>query len=687
MCNVIADVCRSKTQLAIEFTIRVREELQGTCIILFVSAENELQAEQSLSKFAVDAELATSEVSYTLKCEAVKNFFESDPAVEWQMIVDGADDREVFFGPKGLINYLPRSTSGCIIFTTRDLQLALDYVDNEENVFSLHGFSPDDGIALLKSRLGPLKHDLKGMLELVELVEGLPLALSQAASFIATTCNSVHEYNRLYREDETTRIGLLGYGRSNKDGSMMNPVSKTWQISFRRIKRDDDFAAHLLCFAACLHHSHIPICLLPENENRLKVAVALSMLRAHCLIARDSTEKTFSMHSLVHLATRHWLKTENQFDEYAQHAFNSIYKHFPVKFQHQDQLISGERYSTHVQTVLNNFTCSGHERSYADLAFRFSTFSRINGDYNGALPYAQMAVDLTERWCGQQQPHTLTMQNSLAIVLWYLRRLQEAEVLAGEVLKLRQEVLGHEDLDTLATMNTLGLILNDKGDWVTAENYHRQAFEIRKRVLGRNHDETLSSLNNLGVSLKRQKKYEEAEEAFQEVFSQREKTLGKNSIGTLMVMSNLGSVLQLQGKFDDALIYHGEVLHARISIHGPKHPNTLKSKQNVAIVMRRQDQLEEAESMTREALSGYEEVLGKDHPTTLWAKSNLAITLQAQGRYRDAESTSQEVLEARKSKLREDHPDIIVSENQLRNIRELIEKNLDLGCKGTNEID
>ena len=648
-----------------------------------------MQAEQSLSRFAVDAELTTPEVSYSLKCEAVKNFFESDPAVKWQIIVDGADDQEVFFGSKKLIKYLPRSTNGCIIFTTRDSYIARDYVDNEETIFYLHGFSLCDGVALLQSRLGPSKHDLKGMVELVNLLEGLPLALSQAASFIATTCSSVHEYNRLYREDEPTRMFLLEYGKSNKDGSMLNPVSKTWQISFRRIKRDDDFAAHLLCFAACLNHSHIPTCLLPEKEGEhwLKVTVALSKLRAHCLITMDSTEKTFSMHSLVHLATRHWLKTENQYERYAQLAFDSLYEHFPVEFQHQDQLSYGERYSTHVRTVLSNLTYSGREKSCAELAFRFSAFSRSNGDYNGALPYANMAVSLTEKWCGQQQPHTLTMQNNLAVVLWYLGRLQEAEVLAEKVLKLRQEILGQEDLDTLAAMNTLGLILNDKGDWETAENYHRQAFQTRKKILGPKHDETMGSLNNLGVSLKRQKRYEEAEEAFKEVFSERKKTLRKNSNGALMVMSNLGSVLQLQGKFADALIYHGEVLDARIRIHGRKHPNTLKSKQNVAIVLRKKGQFREAESMARETLSEYQEVLGKDHPNTLWAKSNLAITLQAQGRYGDAESTSQEVLELRKLKLGEDHPDTIISKNQLKNIRELIEKNPDWGIKDIDAVD
>ena len=601
------------------------------------------------------------------------------------MIIDGVDDEETFFGPGKLHNLLPERINGFIIFTTRSLQLALDLVRREEVIHLTH-FGSQDSISLLHVRLGSQTNDPKDLLELADLLDGLPLALSQAASFITTSCDSVREYINLYHESETAKIDLLSEGRSHKDGSASNPVTKTWQISFARVKNENNLAAHLLCFAACLHRLRIPMDLLPRRENKVRFKAALGVLKNYFFIEMKPSEDTFDMQSLIHLTTRHWLRLEGQLEKYTELVLNSMYEHFPAEFQRRDQLVHGERLSTHARTVLSNPLSNENDQFSANLASRLSIYLRVNGEYSTALKYAQMAVKLSVVACGEHDHFTLTSQAELAILYRHLGRYEEAERLTKEVLRLREKILGPEHIETLASQNSLAIILHNQGKYAIAERLHKQILDVRERLLGPSHNDTMKSLNNLGLSLKRQEKYEEAKEVFQQVFIERDEILGRIDVGTLKVMNNLGLVLQLLKKYPEALGFHFAVLQGRKALFGPKHPDTLKSKLNIAAVLIDQERFAEAELETTEVVRGYEHLLGNDHPNTLYARSKLVTVLQGQGRYWEAKSTSQEVYDARRARLGEKHPETIASKKQLRNLVRFMSDHVELSQNNANAI-
>ena len=188
-----ADARPRKSQLAIEHANRRRLEAEILWII-FVSGYSEIRLEQSYYRFAIDSNLACPESSYLSGCQAVKYFLESEEAKRWLMVVDGVDDPEALFGPKQLHRLLPETTNGSIIFTTRTFQLALDFVHNKEHIVYLDRLNSSDATELLQKKLGESNKGLSNISRLVDLLEGLPLALAQAASFIATSCNSVSHY-------------------------------------------------------------------------------------------------------------------------------------------------------------------------------------------------------------------------------------------------------------------------------------------------------------------------------------------------------------------------------------------------------------------------------------------------------------------------------------------------------------
>jgi hypothetical protein len=72
-----------------------------------------------------------------------------------------------------------------------------------------------------------------------------------------------------------------------------------------------------------------------------------------------------------------------------------------------------------------------------------------------------------------------------------------AHQLAAKAIAAREGVLGAENLDTLTSVSTLAQVLQYQGKYEEAETLNRQALEGRKRELGERHPDTLTSVSNL----------------------------------------------------------------------------------------------------------------------------------------------------------------------------------------------
>jgi hypothetical protein len=215
--------------------------------------------------------------------QLVKNWLSSTESGTWLMIIDNADDSDMFFrarktggtslGSKRLSEFLPQCSNGSIIFTTRNKKAGVKFA-TAGGVIHLRKMDPVDAEKLLKARLGEDNSDQDGMTKLLELLEYLPLAISQAGSYIAQNSTSISEYLRMYNESEAARIELLSEDFEDlaRDPETTNPVAATWVISFDQIRQSDILAANLLSFMACLDRQGIPIALLPSTENSVRLS-------------------------------------------------------------------------------------------------------------------------------------------------------------------------------------------------------------------------------------------------------------------------------------------------------------------------------------------------------------------------------------------------------------------------------
>ncbi|KAF1935704.1 HET-domain-containing protein [Clathrospora elynae] len=242
---------------------------------------------------------------------------------DWLMIVDNADDSEILLGVDNnsnkaarLIDYIPHSNEGAILFTTRSRKAATDL--NQSNVLELNDMGKAEARQLLAQRTTrqALLNDETAVDVLLETLTGLPLAIVQAAAFINQNNTSVSEYVSLFQH-AVAKAELFSehFEDLSRYQDMDRTIAKTWHISFRQIQRQDPLAAKYLSFIACIDRISIPQSLLLPGGSIVQQTKALGTLTGYAFITeRQQTvpgskkERLFDMHRLVHMALIWWLE-------------------------------------------------------------------------------------------------------------------------------------------------------------------------------------------------------------------------------------------------------------------------------------------------------------------------------------------------------------------------------------------
>jgi hypothetical protein len=93
-------------------------------------------------------------------------------------------------------------------------------------------------------------------------------------------------------------------------------VAVTWLISFHQIQKLNSLAADYLSFMSCIDPRDIPQSLLPPDSSQIKQQNALGLLKAYSFITGQVDDQTVSLHRLVHLATRNWLRNGGALEQW-----------------------------------------------------------------------------------------------------------------------------------------------------------------------------------------------------------------------------------------------------------------------------------------------------------------------------------------------------------------------------------
>ncbi|KAI5815398.1 hypothetical protein BZA77DRAFT_248567 [Pyronema omphalodes] len=672
-----------KTQDVLDFVYSCRKSHS----IFWIYCESPTRFDEDYRKLAKLAnipgykELDSSQDTRTM----VKDWLESKDSGDWILVLDNADNKTDFFPGStgaesdGLAKYIPKCAKGTIVITTRDYEVAQQLAVTKgvltKAVMSLH-----DARSLYQQHYhGGVPYHEADCDKLLDELQYLPLAITQVASYLQINRQTITptEYLAEFQRTKASRQQLLSRPVHNifrpelpiSSRRNAETVLTTFEITFQQINTQSPLAGSILRLIACINAQGIPRALLAEltsqSENDISFREALGRLVNFSLLQcqTDSTEATYTVHSLVHLAIQYFMSPEEKVEAIETTA-RVLAKIIPSGGQFKNWP-RWRPYHPHCTAFLSYADNSFDNIDIAAICYSMAHYLTHRGHYRDSHSIADRAVTIRKCLLGHDHPQTLQAMLLLADGVFRIGMRDKAEELQVQIVALSEKVLGGNHPETSIAMSQLAVTLQNRGRLDEAEPLQRKVLETRKVISGEDHPETLIAMNNLAVTLRLKGRLDEAEPLQRKVLETRKVVLGEDHPNTLSAISNLALTLKYSGRLDEAEPLQRKVLETRKVISGEDHPETLIAMNNLAVTLRLKGRLDEAEPLQRKVLETRKVVLGEDHPNTLSAISNLALTLKYSGRLDEAEPLQRKVLETRKVISGEDHPETLIAMNNL----------------------
>ena len=437
----------SKSQIALEYAYRERDG-PNTISVFWVHATNPAQFIESFKRIASELMVPGVESPEIDILQLVHDYIESKYKCRWLMIVDNVDDRVMFFEDqndrgKCLCEYIPRTSNGVILYTTRNRDIGVD-LDSHRDPIEVPSMNVEDALSLLgvKIRSQSTKEE---QIELLEELVYLPLAITQAVAFMIKRRKTIRQYLESYKQSDSTRIRLLGqrFMPNGRESRTLESVTTTWWVSFNYIKSENARAAGLLSIMSVLDRQGIPdSLLLKDDEDSFDFDEAIGLLESFSLITRSPSGKSSSMHRLVQVATRAWLQEyEGSAEDVAEEALSLLASRYP-------------------EGIYENWTICATYLPHADAVLRYNFIERTE---NLEAAKAQL----------------------LAYCSSYLRRqgnFGPAELRSAESWKIREKLYGIEHKDTLWTIAEYAMVIHKRGKYEEAIRLQRLVLAGREKV-------------------------------------------------------------------------------------------------------------------------------------------------------------------------------------------------------------
>jgi tetratricopeptide (TPR) repeat protein len=666
----------SKTQIALEYAYRYQEKTR--CSIFWVRSDNEANFTKNYSDIARLANLSPDLKGVDL-LYAVKRWIEEQR--RWLIVFDNADNLSIFKPVRAshqlhedktpspeLLQFVPNASNGTVIWTSRDGSILGSLISVNKGV-EVGKMTFQESLRLFQTLSGRSVTDTASESEkkLLNHLEMLPLAISQASAYIRKTTISTQQYVRAFTESEERQSNLLSTEFDEIHRSdVPNSVMHTWLISMKQIAEESECGERILNTIAFFDNQNVPFELLSAAAGAAysedQVLLAAARLVEYSFLQRQKaiTNKlpVYGQHRLVQLAARKALAPEKS-HFYSGKALNVMIDVFPSGVHETWNVCKS--YLPHSLKAVEWREAEG----YCDLApillTRMGRYYWEQGQSDEAEGLEIQVLELRKAVLGEKHPDTVEAMANLALTWWQQGRSDAAEELQTQVLELRKAVLEEKHPDTITAMASLALTWWQQGRSDAAEELQAQILEFRKAVLGEKHPDTIRTMANLASTWRQQGRSDAAEELEVQVLELRKAVLGEKHPDTIIAMANLASTWWQQGRSDAAEELGVQVLELSKTVLGEKHPDTIRAMANLASTWWQQGRSDAAEELEVQVLELRKAVLGEKHPDTIMAMANLASTWRQQGRSDVAEELEIQVLGLSKAVLGEKHPDTIMA--------------------------
>jgi hypothetical protein len=441
----------------------------------------------------------------------------------WLMVLDNADDANLWTGlpdkdgsqsnplqqSMPLIRYLPRGSHGQILLTTMDAHLGKQLANDRAKPITISPFERADAVLLLRSKISEDDEvNQSNAAQLVEALDYLPLAITQAAAYLDQTDMTVARYLQLLKDGKTDIFDLL---RGNihdisRDYEIQNSVFQTWKISFDQISNQFPRSAELLVLMAILDRHAIQADLLqPSANSDLNFIAAIQKLKAFSLIDEEVkkisvlkaassvsvnqfswiSEETrmFSMHRLVQLSVRKWLEHRGTLHSWREAALGAVSKLCPsvdVAYWNVEDWRAWKLVSQHIHVFSSyDFQKEASQLHRASILNVTAEYLWNQVEYK-ALGRLVIGLTSREKTLGPDISRLFTT-NAPDIICNNPEMLADASAMFQQVLVHYERLLGTLHPKYLGTVNSLGLLYFDQGKLIDAEVMAPASFELKSK--------------------------------------------------------------------------------------------------------------------------------------------------------------------------------------------------------------
>ncbi len=227
---------------------------------------------------------------------------------------------------------------------------------------------------------------------------------------------------------------------------------------------------------------------------------------------------------------------------------------------------------------------------------------RDSGDFKGALPHYDRALQLAVSEVGLSHPVIARLKRKVGSIWLALGKLNEAE------------------------------------------KEFRHALEIDEQSLGFLHESVAVDLNNLAAIYEQRGERQLALEALERSLEITKRSSGDKSLEMATVRNNIAHVLSESGDFDGARAHLESALEVTLTRLGPDHPDVATRLNTLAGILRDQGDSASALDLFRRALQITRKSLGDEHPQTAGRLHNLGTILGELGEYDAAVETLNSAL-------------------------------------------
>ncbi len=665
-----------KTRLAVEYAIHSLNNKTYTAG-LFVSADSIFSLNTNLAALAAPDLLNLPEFNQPDQSVIVKAVISAvSHRNDCLLILDNVDNKD----SRQYIcdELLPQLTEPHVLITSRLSNWPPDLAD-----LSVTALKTKEAASYLRSRtdrkLSQTKNDHASSEQLAKALDGLPVALEQAAAYI----NRTHiTFDKYLEQFNASRVKTLA--RYETLVNYDSPVLFTWTSTQAHL---DPIAHGILRMASLLGPEPIPTALFESQPDSLTEVIdlfkqeefyqevqppdsdanlgeSLADLADWSMITL--TQGSFTVHRIVQDAVRLTIPSDMRkpWTELALKLVNDYIPDDPPS----DDVRSWALWAVidpHVACIIEQATSFDIPEPTTLLMNGLALYLTQRVRFDEAEHLHRRALASNEKLLGPDHPNVATCLNNLATLYHATNRLAEAEPLMQRALKIGEASFGKDHPNVAIRLNNLAQLYRATNRLKQAEPLAKRALAIDEASLGSEHPNVARDLNNLALLYQDSNRLKQAEPLIQRALAIDEASLGSDHPNVAIGLNNLAQLYKDTNRLKEAEPLMERALAIDEASFGKDHPEVATALNNLAQLYQDTNRLKEAEPLMKRALAIDEASLGSEHPNVALRLNNLAALYKNTNRLKEAAPLMQRALAIDEASLGSEHPTVARDLNNL----------------------